>query len=392
MQKFRSILSWVLVVLGCVMLSGFAIVRWTEQQVLNTNNWVTTMAELPQNEAVARSIGVKVVDGIFEKANLTQSLQEVLPDRVVFLAPTISGFLRTRANELATRIIMSNKFDQLWSDANRSAHENLVKILRAPAREQQDMQVLPYKVTLTKAQTWLQNAAATSENAQLLKAQDAAKDVVAFNASLRRGIGGLRAFVRTADSLYALLPYAFVAAFLAALALGAVRTRVLLGIGVGITLLNVLAIAGVNILRPTLLNSLQDQAYRPVFDVLWTQLSQPFLSYARYLVVLGFGLIGLALALRHRLIGRVLPRSITKSVWHKKLAASTRKVQHFIMANTHYFYAGGAAVVALVIAFGGFESWQSIARVLLGFVCYLSVVRLAGDPSGSMTTARKSTS
>jgi hypothetical protein len=250
MRKLQTITSWVLVVLGCTMLSTFAIVRWTEQQVLNTNNWVATMSELPKNEAVAHSIGVKVVDGIFEKADLTQSLQEVLPERVAFLAPTISGFLRTRANDLATKIIMSNKFDQLWSDANRTAHENLVKVLRAPAREQKDIKVLPYKISLAKAQTWLQNAAANSENAQLLKAQDTAKDVVAFNASLRRGIGEMRTFVRATDSLYVILPYAILAAFLAALALGAVRTKILLGIGIGITGLNALAIAGVNILRP----------------------------------------------------------------------------------------------------------------------------------------------
>jgi hypothetical protein len=381
MRKLQTITSWVLVVLGCTMLSTFAIVRWTEQQVLNTNNWVATMSELPKNEAVARSIGVKVVDGIFEKADLTQSLQEVLPEKVAFLAPTISGFLRTRANDLATKIIMSNKFDQLWSDANRTAHENLVKVLRAPAREQKDIQVLPYKINLAKAQTWLQNAAANSENAQLLKAQDTAKDVVAFNASLRRGIDGMRAFVRAADSLYVLLPYATLAAFLGALALAATRRRILFGIGVGITALNALAIAGVNILRPALLNSLQEQAYKPIFDVLWTQLSQPFLSYARYLVMLGFVLIGLALALRHKLFTRALPSAVAKAGWYNKLTAGMHKAQRLVTANAHYLYGGGAAIATLVVAFGGFESWQPIVRVVLLYVTYASVVCLIMRPS-----------
>lgn len=389
MRKLQAITSWVLVVLGCTMLSTFAIVRWTEQQVLNTNNWVATMSELPKNEAVAHSIGVKVVDGIFEKADLTQSLQEVLPERVAFLAPTISGFLRTRANDLATKIIMSNKFDQLWSDANRTAHENLVKVLRAPAREQKDIKVLPYKISLAKAQTWLQNAAANSENAQLLKAQDTAKDVVAFNASLRRGIGEMRTFVRATDSLYVILPYAILAAFLAALALGAVRTKILLGIGIGITGLNALAIAGVNILRPSLLNSLQDQAYKPMFDVLWTQLSQPFLSYARYLVALGFVLIGLALALRHRLFSKVLPTVIKNASWYKQLVAGMHKAQRLVTANAHYLYGGGAAITTLVITFGGFESWQPIVRIVLMYITYASVVRLIMRPSLGTPVAGK---
>lgn len=375
-RKLQTVTSWALVMLGCVMLSAFAIVRWTEQQVLDTNNWVSTMSELPKNEVVARSIGVRVVDGIFEKSDLTGSLQEVLPAKVAFLAPTISGFLRTEANDLATQVIMSNKFDQIWSDANRAAHEKLVAILRASVREEGAIKVLPYNITLFKAQEWLQNAAAKSENAQLLRAQDTAKDVVAFNASLRRGIGEMRTVVRATDSLYMLLPYAIVAVLLAALALAATRTKVLFGIGFGITALNVFAIAGVNILRPALLNSLQDQAYRPIFDVLWTQLSQPFLSYARYLVVLGFAFIGLALALRHKLFTQVLPSSIAKASWYNKLVRVMHTVQQFISTNAHYLYGGGAAITTLAIAFGGFESWQPIVRVMLVFASCASVVRL----------------
>lgn len=380
-RKLQTVTSWALVMLGCVMLSAFAIVRWTEQQVLDTNNWVSTMSELPKNEVVARSIGVRVVDGIFEKSDLTGSLQEVLPAKVAFLAPTISGFLRTKANDLATQVIMSNKFDQIWSDASRAAHEKLVAILRASAREQGAIKVLPYNITLFKAQEWLQNAAAKSENAQLLRAQDTAKDVVAFNASLRRGIGEMRTVVRAADSLYILLPYAVVAVLLAALALAATRTKVLFGIGFGITALNVFAIAGVNILRPALLNSLQDQAYKPIFDVLWTQLSQPFLSYARYLVVLGFAFIGLALALRHKLFTKVLPISVVKAGWYNKLVRVMHTVQQFISTNAHYLYGGGATIATLVIAFGGFESWQPIVRVVLVFASYASVVRLIVRPS-----------
>ncbi len=389
MNKVKTIASWVLVVLGCTMLSTFAVVRWTEQQVLDTDNWVATMSALPKNETVARSIGVKVVNGIFEKADITENLQEVLPDKLTFLAPTISGFLRTKANDLATQIIMSNKFDQVWSDANRTAHARLVAVLRAPAREQANVKVLPYKINLAKAQEWLQNAAAKSENAKLLKAQDTAKDVVAFNASIRRGIGEMRTFVRAADSLYATLPYLILAVFLAALALGAVRTKILLGIGIGITGINALAIAGVNILRPALLNSLQDQAYKPMFDVLWTQLSQPFLSYARYLVALGFVLIGLALVLRHKLFTKALPTNVKKADWYTKSVVGIHKTQALLMQNARYLYGGGATIATLIVAFGGFDTWQPIVRTILLFASYVCVVSLVTNRPKSHTKTTK---
>lgn len=376
MKKLQTFSAWFLVVLGCTMLSTFAIVRWTEQQVLDTNNWVATMSELPKNEEVAHSIGVKVVDGIFDKADITNNLQEVLPDKVAFLAPTISSFLRTKANDLATQIIMSNKFDQIWSDANRAAHEKLVAVLRAPINNNTQTKVLPYKINLSKAQDWLQNAAAKSDNANLLKAQDTAKDVVAFNASMRRGINQLRSFVHAADSLYAILPYMILAAFLAALALAAVRTKILLGIGIGITGLNALAIAGVNLLRPALLNSLQDRTYKPIFDVLWTQLSQPFLSYARYLVALGFFLIGLALVLRHKLFTKLLPTAVKQADWYKQLVSGMHRAHQLLADNARYLYGGGATIATLIIAFGGFESWQPIVRTVLLFASYACVVSL----------------
>ncbi len=388
MGKLRTITGWVLVVLGCSMLSTFAIVRWTEQQVLDTNNWVATMSALPKNQAVAWSIGTKLVDGIFEKGDITTNLEEVLPPKLEFLAPTISGFLRTKANDLATQIIMSNKFDQIWSDANRTAHQNLVKVLRSPAKSQ-DAKLLPYKINLAKAQTWLQNAAAKTDNAKLLQAQDTAKDVVAFNASLRRGINQLRAFVRTADSLYMLLPYAVLAAFLAALAVAHKRLKVLMGIGIGISALNVLAIAGVNVLRPALLNSLQDQSYSPIFNVLWTELSQPFLSYARYLVVVGFVVILFALALGHKWFSYLVSVKAKQADWYKSVGQIVRKARTMLIESSSYLYGGGVAIAALVIAFGGFENWQAIARIVLLLVSYLCVIRLITLPFASSAKASK---
>jgi hypothetical protein len=98
-------------------------------------------------------------------------------------------------------------------------------------------------------------------------------------------------------------------------------------------------------------------------------------------VVLGFAFIGLALALRHKLFTQVLPSSVAKASWYNKLVRVMHTVQQFISTNAHYLYGGGAAIATLVIAFGGFESWQPIVRVVLVFASCASVVRLIVRPS-----------
>ena len=132
MQKLKSFTSWFLIVAGCLMFATFGIVRWTEQQVLNTDNWVATVSKLPQDKAVAEAISSQIVDRMFEGSDVTGDIREVLPPKLVFLAPTISKFLREKADALATQLIMSDRFTQLWTSANRSAHQRLVEVLRMP--------------------------------------------------------------------------------------------------------------------------------------------------------------------------------------------------------------------------------------------------------------------
>ena len=63
--------------------------------------------------------------------------------------------------------------------------------------------------------------------------------------------------------------------------------------------------------------------------------------------------------------------------------------QWLVTANANYLYGGGAAIATLVIAFGGFESWQPIVRIVLLYITYVSVVRLIMHPSRPVHVAAK---
>ncbi len=383
MQKLKSFTSWFLIVTGCLMFATFGIVRWTEQQVLNTDNWVATVSKLPQDKAVAEAISSQIVDRMFEGSDVTGDIREVLPPKLVFLAPTISKFLREKADALATQLIMSDRFTQLWTSANRSAHQRLVEVLRMPPAKGEQARVLPYKINLSQAQQWLQSAAEKSDNAGLLNAATQVERVETFNASLRAGLNQMRAFVRASDALYALLPYAIMASFLSALALARKRYTALLGICGGVVAVNVLAIVGVNFMRPALLNMLENQNNRPIFNSLWSSLMPPFLDFARLAIIVSAIVMLIAFLWHKGLVARVVPRNIRKLHWFKSVQRFFKSTHSFLIKNRAYIYGVVGTVAVFYLAFMPNQTPLKAVQVMLASIGLAAFTSIIASPQRS---------
>lgn len=384
MQKLKSFTSWFLIVAGCLMFATFGIVRWTEQQVLNTDNWVATVSKLPQDKAVAEAISSQIVDRMFEGSDVTGDIREVLPPKLVFLAPTISKFLREKADALATQLIMSDRFTQLWTSANRSAHQRLVEVLRMPPARGEQARVLPYKINLSQAQQWLQSAAEKSDNAGLLNAATQVERVETFNASLRAGLNQMRAFVRASDALYALLPYVIMASFLSALALARKRYTALLGICGGVVAVNVLAIVGVNFMRPALLNMLENQNSRPIFNSLWSSLMPPFLDFARLAIIVSAIVMLIAFLWHKGLVARVVPRNIRKLHWFKSVQRFLESTHSFLIKNRACIYGVVGIVAVFYLAFVPNQTPLKAVQVILasiGLAAFTSIITSPQRPT-----------
>ena len=102
---------------------------WLERQVLNTDDWVNTSAELIEDETVRIAISEYLVDELYENVDMEAELEEILPDAVKGLAGPAAGGLRQGASQGAERILRSNTAKSLWETANRAAHRELVVVL-----------------------------------------------------------------------------------------------------------------------------------------------------------------------------------------------------------------------------------------------------------------------
>src|SRR4051795_9844265 len=118
-----------LVILGSVLafLSVFAI--WTERQALNTDDWVSTSGRLLHNPKIRSAVGNYLVDQLYENVDVEKELKEILPGDTKDLAGPAAGGLRQVAGTGAEKVLESATAQQLWEQANRSAHEQLLAVL-----------------------------------------------------------------------------------------------------------------------------------------------------------------------------------------------------------------------------------------------------------------------
>ena len=116
-------------ILGSVLafLSVFAI--WTERQALNTDDWVDTSGRLLHNETIRQELSSYLVDQLYENVDVRKELEEILPGDTKDLAGPAAGGLRQVAGEGAEKVLESSTAQELWEEANRTTHEQLLAVL-----------------------------------------------------------------------------------------------------------------------------------------------------------------------------------------------------------------------------------------------------------------------
>src|SRR4051795_1669445 len=118
-----------LVILGSALafLSVFAI--WTERQALNTSDWVETSGKLLHNAKVREAVGNYLVDQLYENVDVKKELEDILPGEASELAGPAAGGLRQVAGQGAEKVLETSTAQELWEEANRATHEQLLAVL-----------------------------------------------------------------------------------------------------------------------------------------------------------------------------------------------------------------------------------------------------------------------
>jgi hypothetical protein len=102
---------------------------WANRQALNTDNWVNTSEKLLGNPEIEARLSNYVSEQLLANVDVQAELEQALPRRLKPLAGPAAGGVEQLAPQIALRALESPRVQQLWSAANRAAHERLLTIL-----------------------------------------------------------------------------------------------------------------------------------------------------------------------------------------------------------------------------------------------------------------------
>jgi hypothetical protein len=127
--RWRRWTAGFLVVLSCVLAPLTVVSIWVRNQVLNTDRYVSTVAPLASNPDVINTAATEITNTLFDKIDVESIAKKALPKRAEFIAPALETGLRQVTFELAVKFMSTEQFQQLWKEANKRAHAQLVKAL-----------------------------------------------------------------------------------------------------------------------------------------------------------------------------------------------------------------------------------------------------------------------
>jgi hypothetical protein len=140
-QRWRTIVAALLLVLACVLAPLSVVAVWARNQVTNTDRYVATVAPLASDPAIQQAITDRITAQVFTYIDIQgltsqaidalseRGLSPQLADQLQALAGPIAGGVESFTRTQVAKIVQSQAFADAWTQANRLAHDELVKAL-----------------------------------------------------------------------------------------------------------------------------------------------------------------------------------------------------------------------------------------------------------------------
>jgi hypothetical protein len=113
-------------------LTGFLALTslWVKRQVLDTDRWVDTSGKLLEDDDIREAVSIYLTDQLFASGEIQTEVANALPDRFKPLAGAAAGALQSLTQRVAEELLARPRVQDLWEEANRSAQEQLVALIK----------------------------------------------------------------------------------------------------------------------------------------------------------------------------------------------------------------------------------------------------------------------
>ena len=331
-----------LLVLGCGLAALSVVAIWLRVTLLDTDRYVHTVAPIAAEPPVQRAVADKLDGAINSRIDFQALAREVLPDRADVLAPAIATGVQSTIRSRLSDFTASPRFQQLWTDANRRAHQRIVDLLEGGRSKRlvldDDTVYLDLSPAVDRVKGALQERGLTRIAAAIPPSVDGRIELLQSSALTNAQTG-----VRVLKAVAIVLPLIALLCLAGSVALTRPWRRGLLHAGVGVVVAMLVLIAALAVARSAYLDALGNgalprDAASEIFDTV-----AAFLRHGVRIVAL----VALALALLAFVAGLPL-RRFALAGW-RRVATDTRTEWVAVHRRNLMIAVGAAAGLVLLV-------------------------------------------
>lgn len=125
----RPWLPILLIVLATIIGIAAVFAIWAKRQLLETQTWSQTSEKLIENEDIQRAVADFITTEIYANVDVAKVLADRLPPDLTPLDGPAARALRNVTDDVALKVLEQPKVQQLWVQANETAHAKLVAMI-----------------------------------------------------------------------------------------------------------------------------------------------------------------------------------------------------------------------------------------------------------------------
>ena len=128
-SRVRPIAAIALAVIAVLLATMAVDAFWLHERIFNNEQFVESLAPLPQDPAVSTAIATKTVEVLSASGTAEAKVAEVLPDRLAFLTPNVFDLVEEKVFDATISLVSSDAFARVWAKGLETVHTVIIGIL-----------------------------------------------------------------------------------------------------------------------------------------------------------------------------------------------------------------------------------------------------------------------
>ena len=283
-KDWAAITAVILLVVGLVIVPFALSAVWVNQQVVNTDAYVNTVAPLSQNPVIQNSVANFATTELFKLVNVKKMTSNALPPNAQFLAIPLTNAVRTLVHSAALKVTQSNQFTTLWTTANRAGHTVVIDALNSGSGKNVTVDV---SQLISSVKSSLGASGITIFNS--IKLIPGNTKITIFKS---QQVAAIRSYMKTLRTLATLLPLLALACIAGAIILSKKRRMMVMWTGYGIIIGMAFLFVAILIGRSYYLGAIPTRIPQNFAAAVFDTIINSFRIYIRSFVLIGLLIVG----------------------------------------------------------------------------------------------------